>query len=70
MKIVEDALISDMQSTSMKSFETNKKRCNIEATMPLATNLYVHYNDTRATKPYLKKYGKVSFERLNPFINP
>ena len=38
--------------------------------MPLATNLYVHYNDTRATKPYLKKYGKVSFERLNPFINP
>ena len=69
MKIVEDALISDLQSTSMKSFET-KKSCNIEVTMPLATNLYVDYNDTWATKPYLKKYGKVSFERLNPFINP
>ena len=37
--------------------------------MPLATNLYVHYNDTRATKSYLRKYGKVLFERVNPFIN-
>ena len=48
MKIVEDALISDMQSTSMKSFKTNKKRCNIDTTMPLATNLYLHYNAARA----------------------